>query len=113
MPKAQAAATSATGAVSSPARQPSEVQADTNKPTNTQVEKTSEGRSAAPSSQSVGEGPAGLAARDEKPQGDGQAGNQDRIQLVAYQLWLDRGCPDGSPEVDWIEAVRICRNAEA
>src|SRR6185312_7706853 len=81
MPKAQAAATSATGAVSSPARQSSEVQADTNKSTNTQVEKTREGRSAS--------------------------------SRVAYQLWLDRGCPDGSPEVDWIEAVRICRNAEA
>ncbi|HXE15318.1 MAG TPA: DUF2934 domain-containing protein [Bryobacteraceae bacterium] len=112
MPKAQAAATSATGAVSSPARQSSEVQADTNKSTNTQVEKTREGRSASSSVPSAGEGPAGLAATDEKAQ-DGNADGQDRVQIVAYQLWLDRGCPDGSPEVDWIEAVRICRNAEA
>ena len=113
MPKAQAAATSATGAASSPARQPSEVQADINKSTNTQVEKTREGRSASSNSPTTGEGPAGLAATDEQRQRDGHAGNEDRIQLVAYQLWLDRGCPDGSPEVDWIEAVRICRPGEA
>jgi hypothetical protein len=113
MPKAQAAATSATGAASSPARQPSEAQADTNKLTNTQIEKTREGRSAVSSTPSAGEGPAGLAAEDEKSKGDGRAGDEDRIQLVAYQLWVDRGCPIGSPEVDWIEAVRICRNAEA
>jgi hypothetical protein len=113
MPKAQAAATSATGATSSPARQPSEGQADLNKSTNTQVEKTREGRSAASSTPSAGEGPAGLAARDDETTGDGRTGNEDRIQLVAYQLWVDRGCPIGSPEVDWIEAVRICRNAEA
>ena len=113
MPKAQAAVTSATGAVSSPARPQSEVQTDTNKSTNTQVEKTREGRSASSNAPSAGEGPAGLAATDEKPQGDGHADGQDRVQIVAYQLWLERGCPDGSPEVDWSEAVRICRKAEA
>jgi hypothetical protein len=110
MPKAQAAVT---GAASSPARQPSEGQADLNRSTNTQVEKTREGRSAASNTPSAGEGPAGLAARNEETQGDGHTGNEDRIQLIAYQLWVDRGCPIGSPEVDWIEAVRICRNAEA
>jgi hypothetical protein len=62
---------------------------------------------------SAGEGPAGLAATDQKSRGDGLAGDEDRIQLVAYQLWIERGCPIGSPEVDWLEAVRICRKAEA
>jgi hypothetical protein len=23
---------------------------------------------------------------------------------LAYELWLARGCPDGSPEQDWYEA---------
>ncbi len=113
MPKAQAAATSATGSAASPARQPSEAPADTNKATNTQIEKTREGRSAAPNMLSAGEGPADLAARDEKSKGDGQTDSQDRIELVAYQLWLHRGSPIGSPEVDWIEAIRICGNARA
>jgi hypothetical protein len=27
-----------------------------------------------------------------------------QIRNLAYQLWLGRGCPVGSPEVDWLEA---------
>jgi DUF2934 family protein len=26
---------------------------------------------------------------------------------LAYDLWLGRGCPDGSPDDDWYEAERI------
>jgi hypothetical protein len=26
------------------------------------------------------------------------------IAILAYQLWERRGCPLGSPEVDWFEA---------
>ena len=26
------------------------------------------------------------------------------IAALAYQLWHDRGCPDGSPEEDWFLA---------
>ena len=26
------------------------------------------------------------------------------IAEKAYQLWLDRGCPDGSAERDWLDA---------
>ena len=36
----------------------------------------------------------------------------EKIQLIAYQLWIDRGCPVGSPEIDWMEAERICRNSQ-
>ncbi len=36
-----------------------------------------------------------------------QAVSQDRIAQLAYQLWQERGCPDGSPEVDWERAVRM------
>jgi hypothetical protein len=37
-----------------------------------------------------------------------QMNNQDleqgTVQLLAYRLWLERGCPDGSPEEDWFRA---------
>ena len=36
-----------------------------------------------------------------------QTVSQDRIAQLAYQLWQERGCPDGSPEVDWERAVRL------
>ena len=26
------------------------------------------------------------------------------IAALAYQLWHARGCPDGSPEIDWLRA---------
>jgi hypothetical protein len=26
------------------------------------------------------------------------------IASLAYQLWHQRGCPDGSPETDWFQA---------
>ena len=32
------------------------------------------------------------------------APTQDQISKLAYTLWQQRGCPDGSPEVDWLEA---------
>ncbi len=29
---------------------------------------------------------------------------QTQIQKLAYQLWLERGAPIGSPDDDWLEA---------
>jgi hypothetical protein len=29
---------------------------------------------------------------------------QEDIAARAYQLWQERGCPEGSPEVDWLAA---------
>lgn len=29
---------------------------------------------------------------------------QERIEALAYEHWLARGCPAGSPEVDWLRA---------
>jgi hypothetical protein len=30
--------------------------------------------------------------------------DQEETQRLAYQLWLERGCPVGSPEQDWFRA---------
>ena len=32
------------------------------------------------------------------------AANSQDIAALAYQLWEARGCPYGSPDVDWFEA---------
>jgi hypothetical protein len=29
---------------------------------------------------------------------------QDSIAARAYELWQERGCPDGNPETDWFAA---------
>jgi hypothetical protein len=31
------------------------------------------------------------------------------IANLAYELWQSRGCPDGSPETDWFQAVHTLR----
>ena len=33
-------------------------------------------------------------------------GEHRDIRALAYQLWVDRGCPAGSAERDWLEAER-------
>jgi hypothetical protein len=33
------------------------------------------------------------------------------ISKLAYSLWCQRGCPDGSPEVDWLAAEQKLREA--
>jgi hypothetical protein len=30
-----------------------------------------------------------------------------QIEIVAFRMWLERGCPEGSPDVDWKEAVQL------
>ena len=30
--------------------------------------------------------------------------NLGEISALAYELWMQRGCPLGSPEVDWFRA---------
>jgi hypothetical protein len=29
---------------------------------------------------------------------------QEKISARAYELWMERGCPVGSPEIDWLQA---------
>ena len=28
----------------------------------------------------------------------------EQVAILAYHLWQERGCPEGSPEIDWTEA---------
>jgi hypothetical protein len=35
------------------------------------------------------------------------------IEARAYELWVQRGCPIGSPEVDWYQAEQELRGAVA
>lgn len=32
--------------------------------------------------------------------------NQAELSALAYELWIQRGCPIGSPEVDWFRAEK-------
>jgi Protein of unknown function (DUF2934) len=34
---------------------------------------------------------------------------QEDLAKLAYGLWQERGCPYGSPEMDWFEAERKLR----
>ena len=35
-----------------------------------------------------------------------------KIASLAYALWVERGCPEGSPDVDWLEAEEELRGLE-
>ena len=39
----------------------------------------------------------GLAATTVNPE-------PEQIEALAYQLWLERGCPNGSDQQDWFQA---------
>jgi|SRR5271157_197081 len=36
---------------------------------------------------------------------------ESEISTVAYQLWLDNGCPAGSDQEDWLRAEAMLQNA--
>lgn len=38
--------------------------------------------------------------------------NQQDVAELAYELWQARGCPDGSPEVDWFRAEQELQSRE-
>ena len=38
---------------------------------------------------------------------------ESEIAIVAYQLWLDNGCPVGSHQEDWLRAEATLKNALA
>jgi Protein of unknown function (DUF2934) len=33
------------------------------------------------------------------------------IRALAFELWQARGCPEGSPEVDWLSAEELLRES--
>jgi len=35
----------------------------------------------------------------------------ERIATVAYYFWQQRGCPGGSPDEDWAQAVQYIRDS--
>ena len=35
--------------------------------------------------------------------------DRDQVALLAYSYWEARGCPDGSPEEDWLRAEQNLR----
>ena len=35
--------------------------------------------------------------------------NHEQIAILAYRLWEERGCPDGSPHLDWERAEIMLR----
>jgi len=43
---------------------------------------------------------------DQTAQPSANAVGEDVIAKRAYQLWVQRGCPEGSPEEDWYRAEK-------
>jgi hypothetical protein len=39
--------------------------------------------------------------------------DQETIKNLAYELWFARGCPIGSPEVDWYPAEEQLKRSAA
>ena len=35
----------------------------------------------------------------------------EQIAVLAYFFWQERGCPDGSPEIDWFRAEEHLQSA--
>lgn len=38
--------------------------------------------------------------------------NHEQIAQIAYRLWQERGCPEGSAEIDWERAEALLRESE-
>ena len=45
-----------------------------------------------------------------QPETQIQQVQQQDIANLAYTLWQQRGCPEGSPQQDWIEAEQRMRD---
>jgi hypothetical protein len=40
---------------------------------------------------------------------NGNGVNSTELEALAYALWQARGCPEGSPDIDWLEAEKQIR----
>jgi hypothetical protein len=47
---------------------------------------------------------------DTSPSENGSRVDSKEIAVLAYELWQARGCPEGSPEVDWLDAEEQLRS---
>ena len=47
-----------------------------------------------------------------EPQVTENATLHDQIAALAYRLWQERGCPEGSPEIDWFDAEQQMLGAD-
>ena len=47
---------------------------------------------------------------EREPAAPGKDLEEEDIAALAYELWQARGCPDGSPDEDWYQAVEILRS---
>jgi hypothetical protein len=47
-----------------------------------------------------------------EPGANRRAPGEEAIARLAYQLWLERGSPDGSAEDDWFRAEEALRASE-
>ena len=45
--------------------------------------------------------------------GAGPHSDIEDVATLAYRLWQERGCPDGSSDVDWFHAEQLLRDDEA
>ena len=39
--------------------------------------------------------------------------DNEKVAAIAYHLWLERGCPEGSPDEDWYRAEEEVRRSAA
>jgi len=59
--------------------------------------------------QRVRTAPTDARGSDHSPSENGNSIDSMDIAVLAYQLWQGRGCPVGSPEIDWLEAEQQLR----
>jgi hypothetical protein len=50
------------------------------------------------------------APAQEVPEAESQPTNE-QIAALAHALWIERGCPEGTPEEDWFQAEERLRTA--
>jgi hypothetical protein len=73
-------------------------------PTNNESNKMVEG------SVAIAEDPNEPAEAAVQRAGAGTDFNQDEVAALAYNLWQERGCPNGSDQEDWFRAETELKN---